>query len=73
MLHPGMYVCSELVKVGKASAEVAVFQSGAMYEALWECSCGAKQESPATGLTIASAAENSKANYREHCTAAHQE
>ena len=71
MHSQGMYVCSELVKVGKASAEVAVYYSGLMYEAVWECSCGAKSESPKLGLSLGNTAANGKADYCEHCRSVH--
>lgn len=73
MQSQGTYVCSELVKIGKVSAMLSVYQAYPTYEATWECSCGAKQETPIRGLSIASAAENGKASYQEHCSAAHRD
>jgi hypothetical protein len=72
MSGQGSYVCSELVKIGKSSASIAIHQSTSIYEATWECSCGATQGAPVRGLSIGSAAENGKASYREHCAAAHR-
>jgi len=73
MHSQGMYVCSELVKVGKESAEVAVYYCGLTHEAVWECSCGAKSGLPKHGLSIGSTVENGKADYREHCRTAHRD
>jgi len=61
------YVCSELVKIGKVSAPVTVHQYASIYEATWQCSCGATPEKPLQGLSISSAVENGKASYRLHC------
>jgi hypothetical protein len=68
-----MYICNELVKVGEACGELTICESASVYEATWECSCGAKQEAPVRGPSIASAAENAKASYREHCGAVHRD
>jgi hypothetical protein len=71
MRDPYSYVCSEMVKIGKASAAVEIHQSDSIYHASWKCSCGATPEAPVKGLSIASAAENGKVSYREHCAVAH--
>jgi hypothetical protein len=68
----GSYVCSEKVKIGKASAALEIHQSASIYVASWKCSCGAIPEAPVKGLSIGSATENGKASYRDHCAAAHR-
>jgi len=46
MQSQGMYICSELVKIGKTSGEVTIRQSVSTYEATWIARVGRHKNRP---------------------------